>query len=487
MVSFIVESIVDRAVVRTTIDARTLKIGRGANADLRSDNPAVSLEHAVIEGDNIGYTITDLGSLTGTYVDGRAVESARLNRGDRIEIGDLRLEVQRSDPAMPLVIRVVGAREVAGSFSGSTIHKVMVARPGQGSLVAPVVDYGGAFSLRRPYLTKAILAVILVIGTVAAVAGVMRKENNRVMMPGGLASAHARVRVDCQQCHEPFRTVADAKCQECHRQTAHAPHTADDPPCASCHSEHRGQVRLASIPEHHCSGCHARLEPSVHSFVDGHPQFIPLPDESSLRFNHALHLRTSGVQDGSGERVTLECASCHQLSGEPEKIEFEEHCRDCHRLTFDARFPQSEVPHGGDRGMVVGFIAATLSGDRDLMSRSPVELRRMMTTRQPVPVTQRAILAAEGVIKNKCQQCHGAELESPAVRARFFESATFSHDKHRQVECAGCHRNVENSTDTEDVLLPSRDDCTECHGPHAETGASSCVTCHWYHPPRGSV
>ena len=51
-----------------------------------------------IERDAAGYTITDKGSITGTYVNEKPVESARLAKGDVIEIGDLHLEVQAPPP-----------------------------------------------------------------------------------------------------------------------------------------------------------------------------------------------------------------------------------------------------------------------------------------------------------------------------------------------------------------------------------------------------
>ena len=49
-----------------------------------------SLEHAIIESDSAGYSVTDKGSITGTYVNGKPVESQRLAKGDVIEVGDLR-------------------------------------------------------------------------------------------------------------------------------------------------------------------------------------------------------------------------------------------------------------------------------------------------------------------------------------------------------------------------------------------------------------
>ena len=89
--SFVIQRASGRGLALTQVRSDLLRIGRGTNAELRSENPAVALEHAVIETDANGFTITDKGSITGTYVNRRPVETARLARGDVIEIGDLRI------------------------------------------------------------------------------------------------------------------------------------------------------------------------------------------------------------------------------------------------------------------------------------------------------------------------------------------------------------------------------------------------------------
>src|SRR5205823_13720758 len=100
-----------RGLALTQVRSNLLRIGRGTNAELRSENPAVALEHAVIEGDANGFTITDKGSITGTYVNRRPVETARLARGDVIEIGDLRIEVQLVEPVKPLFLRLTSTSD----------------------------------------------------------------------------------------------------------------------------------------------------------------------------------------------------------------------------------------------------------------------------------------------------------------------------------------------------------------------------------------
>ena len=115
--TFVLQRVTPSGSVLTQIRTDALRIGRGTNAELRSENPAVALEHAVIESGANGYVIVDRGSITGTYVNGKPVESARLAKGDRIDIGDLKLEVQIAEPGKPLFLQIISA-PAAGAAIG---------------------------------------------------------------------------------------------------------------------------------------------------------------------------------------------------------------------------------------------------------------------------------------------------------------------------------------------------------------------------------
>ena len=52
--SFLLQRASGRSLTLTQVSTDTLRIGRGTNQELRSENPAVSLEHAVIESDVAG-------------------------------------------------------------------------------------------------------------------------------------------------------------------------------------------------------------------------------------------------------------------------------------------------------------------------------------------------------------------------------------------------------------------------------------------------
>ncbi|MDQ3339117.1 MAG: FHA domain-containing protein [Myxococcota bacterium] len=70
------------------------KVGRISSAQLLLDDPSVSRIHAIIEAPD---TIIDLGSATGTLINGVKRNKSQLQLGDRIQIGVFTLEVATPD------------------------------------------------------------------------------------------------------------------------------------------------------------------------------------------------------------------------------------------------------------------------------------------------------------------------------------------------------------------------------------------------------
>ena len=73
---------------------RTL-IGRSPECDVFLDDVTVSRRHAELVRDGETFTITDLGSLNGTFVNRKRIESAELDDGDELQIGKYRLTFLR--------------------------------------------------------------------------------------------------------------------------------------------------------------------------------------------------------------------------------------------------------------------------------------------------------------------------------------------------------------------------------------------------------
>src|SRR5262245_53290225 len=72
-----------------------IKIGRLASAHLKLEDAKVSRIHAVIESSGGGseYSIIDMGSTEGTFLNGEKVSKEKLTDGDELRLGDCRIVV----------------------------------------------------------------------------------------------------------------------------------------------------------------------------------------------------------------------------------------------------------------------------------------------------------------------------------------------------------------------------------------------------------
>jgi len=68
-----------------------MSIGRSPDAGVFLDDVTVSRNHALLVRRRDGLYIDDLGSLNGTYVNRRRIESHRLADGDEIQVGKYKL------------------------------------------------------------------------------------------------------------------------------------------------------------------------------------------------------------------------------------------------------------------------------------------------------------------------------------------------------------------------------------------------------------
>ena len=91
-----VEGVFDdgRRIVRSPLGRSVCRLGRGPDCDLRLASGAVSARHAELRRRGDVWTLEDLGSTNGTFVNGRRVESAvEVGSGDRLRLGDLELRL----------------------------------------------------------------------------------------------------------------------------------------------------------------------------------------------------------------------------------------------------------------------------------------------------------------------------------------------------------------------------------------------------------
>jgi pSer/pThr/pTyr-binding forkhead associated (FHA) protein len=73
------------------LESDRTSLGRAPECDVFLDDVTVSRRHSVITRGADGFTLHDEGSLNGTYVNRRRVESAKLEDGDEVQVGKYKL------------------------------------------------------------------------------------------------------------------------------------------------------------------------------------------------------------------------------------------------------------------------------------------------------------------------------------------------------------------------------------------------------------
>jgi pSer/pThr/pTyr-binding forkhead associated (FHA) protein len=73
------------------LDGERMTIGRRPDSDVFLDDVTVSRDHALIVRRSGEYHLDDLGSLNGTYVNRRRIESHHLADGDELQVGKYKL------------------------------------------------------------------------------------------------------------------------------------------------------------------------------------------------------------------------------------------------------------------------------------------------------------------------------------------------------------------------------------------------------------
>lgn len=351
----------------------------------------------------------------------------------------------------------------------------------------------------------------------------------------------------CLACHPGHRfhepnVTRDHSCSACHREhqgQGRMP-APKDGECLSCHGNaavmEASRKQGESLPPsafdfRRAEGRRLFQSPRpeqgytmvFQSFAGDHPDFQVhsqhLKDTNSLNFNHAVHLSGLVLRDGH----PLACADCHQPAAAGahfQPVTYAKNCQACHALQFDARSPEMRLPHGDPAG-VRAYLRSLPTQYADLARRSGVTARaetekfvarKMGQLRERAfngenleqqvffasdPSRQLAVGADAGKVSPRarfagCAYCHevkagGADglplVTRPETPDHWLIRGEFDHTKHTIVGCTQCHA-AQFSSRTGDILLPTKQSCTECHSP-AGGVSQNCSTCHNYHVVRG--
>ena len=76
---------------RFLLDTEVVSAGRHPDSEIFLDDVTVSRRHAEFRRTAEGYTVADVGSLNGTYVNRDRIDRVLLSDGDEVQIGKYRL------------------------------------------------------------------------------------------------------------------------------------------------------------------------------------------------------------------------------------------------------------------------------------------------------------------------------------------------------------------------------------------------------------
>lgn len=281
----------------------------------------------------------------------------------------------------------------------------------------------------------------------------------RLVTPGPLSSAHARLESKCDSCHSSFKKEAqNGKCVSCHKgvgsdiATGSKFHGKYGPArsgsCKTCHSEHKGRG-FGLI----------RLDRGTfnHAFTD-----YPLSGGHARASCAGCH---GGGNDYRG--VSTACASCHARR-DPHRGQLGRDCQTCHTV---AAWPQLKAFDHARTGF------ALTGAHRQKACISCHAGQRWKGLGQTCVACHARDDAHKGSRGTSCASCHTTTN---------WRSASFDHDStgfplagaHAATSCAGCH-GPGNAT-----RHPPRT-CFGCHASddaHKGANGTNCASCH---NPRG--
>lgn len=537
-----------------------LTFGRGAACKIYLPDPRVRLEHAHIERGEDGYLY--LQGVGGPFqVDGTPQDKIRIALDQKIEIGPFEFVVSQIEHGLE-----VSQPLISLNFTRRTVPAdAIVAMASTGGLRPSWLSVR-TLSWAAVMLCALLLVAIPIwqayqpvpIGTIA-----QDSRLDALWNPGPMSSAHKTVGDQCKSCHaKPFERVTDAACAQCHKNTG--PHIVNHPKleaevfsgqrCATCHREHQGEDGMKKVDAQGCENCHAHVKtkapssqlPDVGDFARQHPDFrltmnqpgspsktvrreqVPgLLENSGLKFSHDVHLSAKGVKSPSGPtatggRVVLDCNDCHRLDSAKTRyqpISMERDCAECHRLGFDAQYPNRQVPHGSVKKVVESlhdmFSALALERNppqvvtiNSLLQSSQIQDTPPIARDARQWVDDKVRQATQDLLgkpKSTCKACHtvepkptvGADLASQwhiapiASSNHWLPKSTFTHAQHTSAACSACHA-AANSKSSADILIPPIQTCRDCHVgtdkrdvefDRAKKVVSSCNSCHGFHAP----
>lgn len=550
-------------------DVDTLTVGRASSSDLRLRRVGLRYHHAKLRLAPEGVTVeAEIGAALGPA--GQPISSVTLQgAGDEVRIGPylLKLDTPAADSDDDWVLLITYDQESPfdqGKRVGEIVARFSVGLPNirLWAFSLSVVVFLLCFLIplvmlpttqTEPWMTRhGHAAADQAAKTISA-----RVANNWSV--GSFSNGHATFSANCAACHEgDFIRVRESACLECHQgQGQHvdpkpsALHPQGMPAadvrslnCADCHREHRGPTLISTDDNLNCINCHGDLHQKapdtkfqdVTDFGRNHPRFSPAMvqdakgrvmsrfvtgdpkaiDNSNVTFDHAKHLKKwfkdpKQPWDGAAKAAAAgsDCAACHMPAGNGQyfkEVTFEDACVSCHKLQFEPKHPEWQLPHGRPDEIVsrvTGYYArAAMDGERFVAPSD--DLFKIPDKLMPPPPDHTDPISAQveatmvvSIAGSACGECHKVLPPMPPLAPtewrvapvydpdHYLTKTRFHHEKHSTMRCQDCHA-AEASDEGAMALLPDIETCRTCHSSQAAARLrvdSRCTDCHVFHNP----
>lgn len=349
-------------------------------------------------------------------------------------------------------------------------------------------------------------------------------------------TCHSKLKDHIANNHPAVEELSQFLCQNCHKEHNEPLQLTrtDDALCVDCHNKIKDFIDESSDinqavqnvngfnsenhPPFRLSLIEPQIENGSYEWSQSRPLFDPnnpSNETSNLKFSHQVHLDHDKVQsDDTAE--ALVCKDCHQLKDDGEHFEpitMDKDCRSCHKLTFDVFNPDLELQHGNLRTATVMLQAHYIREFTDpnlRAKRAKKKIRRIPGKHSNEATCEgtgldcgrlEALKEAEfQFTKSGCITCHEVtEIDTSDILSKWFvkpirintdwySKANYDHVSHLSVKnqnedqiCLSCHE-VKLSNQSEDIAMPQRNKCLECHQQGAQNSVElSCIRCHAFH------
>lgn len=467
-----------------TVESGSAVVGTRSSCTLVLEDPMAAERHAVFHEKDGSFTLEDLGSSSGTYLNGKEVagEVAIPTAGEAsIVIGVSRI-LTNVDVAKKVL--TLNLKEASFYYDKKEDPYLWVRSE---------VEFGRFKPVR--------IGNWIGIGAVGLLfaASFVDPVSDRLVDPGPLGFKHAEAvaakgRSDsCAECHEPLRGTPAEKCRSCHEPIfAKASHPFDwsSHSCQPCHIDHRGanMKLITTAPSNEtCNRCHQRGRTIEIRTLD-----IPA-DKAWVAKAYNTFPHSSHLSDAARAKGVDECTDCHKFretsdvqpadreANRPRRefrsIGFQE-CQDCHGPTKSAQTEWNVSWHGTDQGPenCTQCHATLHSKELKSVEREKLNPHLGWSTFAFLPRDHHPELTEkQKADPTACSECHrdGVVGGGPRVEGRAFphglhvtnlQPESTADLARASTECRECHTGIDDSPSLQKPHYAGADGkCTPCH------------------------